>query len=161
MRSNIGVAVVAVIMVVRVNFAGQRMLPKQSGQVDAATVPYCELVVKDKKYDGKIVRVRGKFLTDFEESSLEGSDCPVPKDARFLKTWIDFDPSYDHLTKRKWRRKIEKVKWRQPVEVVFVGRYECSPGQGFGHEDMYPSRIVVMVAEYVGPVAKTEKQSGH
>jgi hypothetical protein len=139
------------------------VLQKKIDGLPVTDVDYCELV-RDKKYDGNVVRVRGIFTTDFEASLFESSDCPVPKDMNIPKTWIDFDSSYDRLTEKKWKHAIEKMRWRKPVEVIFIGRYEKKrdapsySGQGFGHMDMYLSRILLMKVEYVGRLPRRSKE---
>jgi hypothetical protein len=130
------------------------VLPKPTNKVEATQVEYCELQ-GNEKYDEKIVRVHGIYFTDFEESTLDSPNCTLP-DIRFntLRIWIRFDPSYNRLTDKRWQRAMEKVEWRHPVEVVFVGRYKHRTS---GHMDMYSSRLEVMMVEYVGSPARAAK----
>jgi hypothetical protein len=126
-----------------------------SSRLSAATVSYCDLLDDADHYDGALVRVRGVYSTDFEASELGSPECG---DLRFLSTWVDFDSDYERLSERKWRKELAQVKWRQPVDVVFVGRFEAKrenanrPGQGFGHMDMYVWRLVVISVEQVRPL---------
>ena len=129
----------------------------QTKVLNAPTVTYCDLLSSADRYDGTIVRVRGLYSTDFEASQFGSPECGG---LDLLSTWVDFDSDYERMTERKWQKKIEHVKWRQPVDVVFIGRFETKrsnasyPGQGFGHMDMYPWRIVVMSVEQVQALGK-------
>jgi len=121
----------------------------KAGGLTAPTVAYCDLLDDADRFDGSIVRVRGVYRTDFEASELGSPECGG---LHFLSAWVDFDSDYERLTERKWRRKVQQVKWRQGVDVVFVGRFEAK-GR-FGHQDMYGWRIVVMSVEQVQPLGK-------
>ncbi|HET9130714.1 MAG TPA: hypothetical protein VFO86_07200, partial [Terriglobia bacterium] len=123
----------------------------------APTVDYCELNRHKENYDGKIVRVRGVYWTDFEESTLASPFCDAPFMSSILRTWIEHAPEFDKLTDRKWRRKLHSTKWRTGLDVVFVGRFESTRHDrihGFGHLDGYSARIVVMSAELAQSLGK-------
>jgi hypothetical protein len=70
---------------------------------------------------------------------------------------VRYDPLFDKLTQRKWRKKLEHFKWRTGQDSVFVGRFESTRHdsiRGFGHMDMYRSQLVVMSAEQVQSLGK-------
>jgi hypothetical protein len=123
----------------------------------APTVEYCELWRHSEMYDGRIVRVRAVYMTDFEASTIASPACDIPISSFVGQTWVDYDPIFDKLTQRKWRKKLEHMKWRTGLDSVFVGRFESTRHDrihGFGHMDMYTSHLVVMSAEQVQSLGK-------
>jgi hypothetical protein len=65
---------------------------------------------------------------------------------------VEFGSSFDELTERNSRKKIQNSKWRIGLDVVFVGRFDTR-GR-FGHLNMYGDRLLVMSAEQVQPLGK-------
>ena len=129
----------------------------------APTVEYCELTRHDENYDGKVIRVRGVYITDFEASTISSPACDVPFSSFVGQTWVDFDAAFDKLTDRKLRKKLENSKWRTGLDVVFVGRFESTSRdgtRGFGHQDMYGARLVVMSVEQVQSLGKFSSLPG-
>ena len=96
-------------------------------------------------------------MTDLEASTISSPDCDVPFSSFIAQTWVKFDPAFDKLTERKWRKRLEDSEWRTGLDVVFLGKFESTRHdgiRGFGHQDMYGARLVVMSAEQVQPLGK-------
>src|SRR5437588_7666904 len=115
-----------------------------SSASDVQTIPFCELVRNPKIYDGKLVRVRAIFSSNFEKSVLSAPDCPAEA------TWLHVPDSYASCTKRKVQKKFEDAPWGQGRDVVIVGRLE-SKGS-YGHLGMYPYRFVATCVESIQPL---------
>jgi hypothetical protein len=156
--STRGITVLFVVVLLAGCFPRQVPGPssKLEGQIAAApTVTYCDLLDNSHRYDGSIVRIRGVYSTDFETSEMGSPEC---NGLHFLSAWVDFDSEYERLTKRTLRQKVKEVKWRQSVDVVFVGKFEAKGG--YGHQDMYAWRMVVMSVEQVQPLRQVSFSSG-
>ena len=111
---------------------------------DVKTVPFCDLVRDPKLYDGKLVRVRAIFSSNFEKSVLSAPDCPAEA------TWLHVPDSYASCTKRKVQKKFEDAPWGQGRDIVIIGRLE-SKGN-YGHLGMYPYRFVATCVENIQPL---------
>ena len=141
----------AVVTALAVTFQNGDTTKRTSRQLPDS-VPSVDLCQINGKYDHKLVRVRGLYRNDFEESSLSSPNCHVPH-----LTWVDFDDSYPSCTKERVRKKIDRIRKTngQPsVDVVFVGRFEFGGDRsgGYGHLDQYLTRLVVTCVEDVRPL---------
>jgi hypothetical protein len=121
----------------------------------APTVDLCDLWAHPDRHDGQLVRVRALYWTEFESSVVWSLACDYP--TLFMAIWVDYDPAFEHLTSRSVRKAREGLRWEHSADVVLVGRFEAKPRdgrtlRGFGHEDLYPHRIVVMSVERLQPI---------
>jgi hypothetical protein len=89
-----------------------------------------------------MVRVQAVYETDFEKSVITSPACPAPFP---LMIWVEFDDRWESRTPRKVRKKVSNVKWRVPLDVVFVGKIKTD-GE-YGHMDMYHIEIEVYRVE--------------
>jgi hypothetical protein len=115
-----------------------------SSSSDVQTVAFCELVRHPQTYEGKVVRVRAIFSSEFEKSALSAPDCPAEA------TWLHVPDSYASCTKRKVQKKFEENVGGPGRDIVIVGRFE-SKGN-FGHLGMYPYRFVATCVESIQPL---------
>lgn len=113
----------------------------QNPEQAAPTVSYCDLLRNSDLYNFKLVRVRALYETDFELSIINAPECWI------LKTWVDFDDNWEQRSSWRLRRAINGIRWRVPLDVVFVGKFE-SNGR-YGHMDMYGHRLTVFKVEAV------------
>ena len=103
-----------------------------------APVTYCELLEHAEKYENQVVRVDAMYETDFEKSVITSQACPTP----VPMIWVNFDEHWESRTTRKVRKTVSDLKWRVPLNVVFIGRFKTDGH--FGHMDMYPLLIEVL-----------------
>ena len=106
------------------------------------TVAYCDILQHSDKFKNKMVRVQAVYETDFEKSVINSPACPAPFPMRL---WVEFDERWESRTPRKVRKKVSNLKWRVPLDVVFVGKIKTD-GK-YGHMDMYPIEIEVYKVE--------------
>ncbi len=112
------------------------------GAIDAQTVEFCDLQKNTEKFNGKMVRVRALWKTDFEESTLSAPSCTYPRP--FI--WVDFEKSWESRTSWRFRHATDRVRWGMH-DVVFVGMIRT--GGHFGHQDMYSDVLQVYRVEGV------------
>jgi hypothetical protein len=121
-------------------FLGAGSIQSQSTGTDTVTrqivasakaVTYCELLEHSEKFKNQVIRVQAKYETDFEKSVITSASCPTP----VPMIWVDFDVQWESRTTRSVRKAVSNVKWRVPLDVVFIGRFKT--GGQYGHMDMY------------------------
>ena len=112
------------------------------GVTDAQTVEFCDLQKNTEKFNGKMVRVRALWKTDFEESTLSAPSCAYP----LPSIWVDFEKSWESRTSWRVRHATDRVRWGMH-DVVSVGMIRT--GGRFGHQDMYSDVIEVYRVEAV------------
>jgi hypothetical protein len=124
---------------------GRADAPDRRAAIHAQTVEFCDLQKNTEKLNGKMVRVRALWKTDFEQSTLTAPSCVFP-----LPTiWVDFEKSWESRTSWRHRHATNHVKWGMH-DVVFVGIMRT--GGRFGHQDMYSDVIQVHRVEAVRPL---------
>jgi hypothetical protein len=111
----------------------------------AQTVAYCDLLGHSEKFKNQMIRVRAVYETDFEKSVITSPSCPAPRPM----TWVTFDDHWESRTARRVRQTVSQVKWRVPLDVVFIGKFKAD-GR-YGQEDMYPLSIEVYKVEAATP----------
>lgn len=114
------------------------------------TVAYCDLLEHATKFRNQIIRVEAIYETDFERSVITSPSCPTP----VPMTWVTFNGQWESRTTPSVRKTVAKAKWRVPLDVVFVGKFETD-GR-CGHMDMYPLSLEVYKVE----VATVPKSAG-
>ena len=107
----------------------------------AQTVAYCDLLEHSEKFTNQMIRVLAVYETDFEKSVITSPSCPTP----LAMTWVTFDSHWESQTTRSVRKTVSKVKWRVPLDVVFIGEFKTD-GR-YGHMDMYPFSVEVYKVE--------------
>jgi hypothetical protein len=116
----------------------------------AQAVAYCDLLGHTEDFNNKMIRVRAIYEIDFEKSVITSPSCLTP----LPMTWITFDGDWESRTTRSVRKKVSKLKWGVPLDIVFVGKF-MTDGR-YGHMDMYPLSVEVYKAE----TATTPKNAG-
>ena|SRR5215469_578696 len=114
---------------------------------DVQTVSYCRLIENPRAYDGKLVRVRALYETDFEKISLTAPTCTTP----LPMTWVEFEGAWESRTGWRLRRGMTAAgsKWNVQTDVVLVGRFKS--GASFGHNGMYPFLLQIYKVEALKP----------
>jgi len=145
-------------------------------------VSVCDLVQRPAFYNGKMVRVRGKYVPGPADSIFDECHGPSPQGATLvftneigvlIKPPVPFKTRYDHDMKKflyylNARRKVKNppgvvaAPWANRkyclVTVTVTGRFDAvskedaSWGRGYGEAGEYPYRIVVESVS--NPVAK-------
>ena len=88
-----------------------------------------------------MIRVQAMYETDFEKSVITSASCPTP----LPMVWVDFDDHWESRTGRSVRKAVSNVKWRAPLDVVFIGKFKADGP--YGHMNMYPLLIEVYKVE--------------
>jgi hypothetical protein len=114
---------------------------------DAQTISYCHLIENPRAFDGKLVRVRALYETDFEKIALTAPACTTP----LPMTWVDIESAWESRTSWRLRRAMTAAgsKWNVQTDVVLVGRFKS--GAWFGHNGMYPFLLQVYKVEALKP----------
>ena len=114
---------------------------------DAQTITYCDLIKAPRAFDGKLVRVRALYETDFEKMALTAPACTTP----LPMTWVDFERAWESRTSWRLRRAMiaARSKWNLQTDVVLIGRFKA--GASFGHNGMYPFLLEVYKVEALKP----------
>jgi hypothetical protein len=115
---------------------------------DAPAIAYCQLIQNPRAFDGKLVRVRALYETDFEKMALTAPSCASP----LPMTWVDFENGWESRTSWRLRRAMTAAgsKWNVQTDVVLVGKFRSS-GASFGHNGMYPFLLQVYKVEALKP----------
>jgi hypothetical protein len=116
----------------------------------AQTVAYCDLLAHSEKFKNQMIRVQANYETDFEKSVITSPSCPTP----LPMMWVTFDVHWKSRTTRRVRKALSTMKWRVPLDVVFIGKFKAD-GR-YGHMDMYPLSIEVYKVE----TATTPRNAG-
>lgn len=115
--------------------------------IDAQTISYCDLIKNPRALDGKLVRVRALYETDFEKSALTSPACATP----LPMTWVDFEAAWESRTSWRLRRAMTaaRSKWNVQTDLVLVGKFKA--GASFGHNGMYPFLLQAYKVEALRP----------
>jgi len=116
-----------------------------SGIDNPQTVAFCDLLNNPQAFEGKLIRVRALYLTDFEKAVLTAPACAVPRPV----TWVSFEKSWESRTSWRLRHAMNGIKWNVESDVVLVGTFKT--GGPFGHLDVYPFLFEVYRVEAVKP----------
>jgi hypothetical protein len=120
----------------------------------AQTVAYCDLLEHPEKFKNQMIRVQAIYEADFEKSVITSPSCPLPFP---LMIWVEFDSHWESRTPRRARKTVLEVKWRLPLDVVFIGKF-MTDGR-YGHMDMYPLLTEVYKVEATTRPKKPEHPS--
>jgi hypothetical protein len=106
-------------------------------------VRYCDLVGHSSSHNNQIVRVRGIYSFNMENSALYDPACP-DEDAW---TWVEVE------TCSNFDEHSANLRRNQVAEVVFLGRFSGPSEQGYGHLNGYRYKLSVMRVEEMKPLA--------
>lgn len=113
---------------------------KENGSKDQIqTVSFCEVLKNPQNFDQKSIRIKAIYRYGFEWSELYCLDC---RDKGLV--WLDFEDSFDSLTKSKVRKNIKWSEKGRTVNIIAIGKFYTN-GK-FGHLGGYPYKFV---AEYI------------
>jgi hypothetical protein len=125
-------------------------VPKQ-----VPTVSFCELVRNPAHYDGKIVRLRVKYLGGGETRVIFDKKCE-------RKAWVEFDHVFDGCTAESVRKRFQHRDF-PATEGLFNGLWESEvitigmfvhDKQGLGHLNAYKYGFTMKWLEKVKRVPK-------
>ena len=114
------------------------------------TVSFCELVLDPVRYDGKIVRLRVKYLVGGETRVIYDKKCEG-------QAWVEFDHVFDTCTEKSVSQRLQRGD-SPPTEGLFNGLWESEvitvgmfahDKQGFGHLNAYKYEFTIKWVEKV------------
>ncbi len=117
----------------------------------AQSVAYCDLLEHSGRFKNHTIRVRAIYETDFEKSVITSPSCPTP----LPMIWVTFDGHWESRSTRSVRKAVSKARWRVPLDVVFIGKFNTD-GR-YGQMDMYRLSIEVYKVEAATTPKDTEK----
>ncbi|MGI8734507.1 MAG: hypothetical protein ACR2LM_14535 [Pyrinomonadaceae bacterium] len=100
---------------------------------------YCDVVRDSARHSDQIVRVRGKYFFNMENSALYDPACRNEDSW----TWVDYEPYSNFEDARRsagLRRAVE-------AEVVFLGKWSGPSAEGYGHLNGYRYKLSVFKVE--------------
>ena len=104
---------------------------------------YCDLVRDQRKRANEIVRVRGIYSFNQENSALDDPSCRNESSW----TWVEVGP-YSNFDV-----KTSGLKRGQPAEVIFAGRFSGPNKDGYGHLNCCQYELVLINVDEVIPLA--------
>jgi hypothetical protein len=119
------------------------------------TVSFCELVRNPARYDGKIVRLRVKYLVGGETRVIYDKKCEG-------KAWVEFDHVFDVCTEKSVRGRLQQ-RDPAPTEGLFNGLWESEvvtvgmfmhDKRGFGHMNGHKYQFTMKWVERVRKAPK-------
>jgi len=114
-----------------------------SALANLPVIGYCDLIHDGRSRNNEIVRVRGIYSFNMENSAL---DDPACRDEDSW-TWGEAEP-YSNFMAR-----AAALKRTQPAEVVFVGRFSGPNKEGYGHLNGYRYQLIVINVGELKPLA--------
>jgi hypothetical protein len=135
------------ILVVAVALLASVCMSRTDDLAEAQTTSYCQLIENSRAFDGKLVRVRALYETDFEKMTLTAPACASP----LPMTWVTFESAWESRTAWRLRRAMiaARSRWNVQTDVVLIGRFKS--GVSFGHNGMYPFLLQVYKVEALKP----------
>ncbi len=104
---------------------------------------YCDLVRDQRSRNNEIVRVRGIYSFNQENSALDDPGCRNENSW----TWVEGE-LYSTFTDR-----VAALKRTQPAEVVFLGKFSGPNEEGYGHMNGYRYQLMVINVDELKPLA--------
>ena len=104
-------------------------------------ISYCDLVRDTKNRFEQMVRVRGTYGYDMENSALGDEAC-----GQNIWTWVEAEPHSNFM------RATAGLKRGQSVDAVFLGRLSGPNYEGYGHLNGYRYRLEVVNVEELKPL---------
>jgi hypothetical protein len=104
---------------------------------------YCDLVRDGRTRNNEIVRVRGIYSSNMENSALDDPACR----SEDSWTWVEAEPYSNFMAH------AVALKRTQPAEVILVGRFSGPNKEGFGHLNGYRYQLIVINVDDIKPLA--------
>jgi hypothetical protein len=114
-----------------------------SALANLPVISYCDLIRKHRNRNNEIIRVRGLYSFNQENSALDDPACRNEDSW----TWVEGEP-YSNLIGR-----LATLKRNQPAHVVFVGRFSGPNKEGYGHLNGYRYQLAVINVDELKPMA--------
>jgi len=120
-------------------------------------IPYCDLVRDSARYENKIVRVRGVYSFNMENSTLDDPTCRSEN----AWTWIESEPysRFDESMKAFYDTYGARMKSRGNAEVIFLGKFSGPSDEGYGHLNGCQYRLSLMKVEEMKALALNAVES--
>lgn len=115
--------------------------PDLSVFANMPVISYCDLVRHSARYENKIIRVRGIYSFDMENSALDDPVCR----SQNSWTWVVSEP-YSHF---KDALSVANLRRGDRAEAVFLGKFSGPNEEGFGHLNGYRFQLSVMKVEEI------------
>src|ERR1051325_7107974 len=125
-------------------YPGPSAYPTKLDLSEFASLPvisYCDLVRDTTNRFEQLVRVRGVFSYNMENSALGDEAC-----GQNIWTWVEAEPRSNFM------RAIARLKPGQRADALFVGRLSGPNYEGFGHLNGYRYRLEVVNVEELKPL---------
>src|SRR5205814_105694 len=104
---------------------------------------YCDLVRDGRTRNNEIVRVRGIYWFNQENSVLDDPACRNEDSW----TWVESERYSNFMTR------VAALKRTQPAEVVFIGRFSGPNKEGYGHLNGCQYQLIVINVDELKPSA--------
>lgn len=108
-------------------------------------IAYCDLVRDSPRYENKIIRVRGRYSFNMENSTLDDPSCRR-EDAW---TWVEAEPysKFDESTKPFYDTYGAKMRAGGSADVIFLGKFSGPNDEGYGHLNCCRYQLSIMKVE--------------
>ena len=117
-----------------------------SALANLPVIGYCDLIRDGRTRNNEIVRVRGVYSSNMENSALDDPACRNEDSW----TWVEAEP-YSNFRSRI--SPVVALKGSQPAEVVFTGRLSGPNKEGYGHLNGYRYQLIVINVDELKPLA--------
>ena len=114
-----------------------------SALANLPVVGYCDLIRDGRTRANEIVRIRGIYWFNQENSVMDDPACRNEDSW----TWVEAEP-YSNFMAR-----VAALKRTQPAEVVFTGRFSGPNKEGYGHLNGYRYQLIVINVDELKPLA--------
>jgi hypothetical protein len=103
---------------------------------------YCDLVSNSARYENKVIRVRGVYSFNLENSALDDPACRSEN----VWTWIEYEPysRFQESMKPFYDTYGATMKSGGNAEVTFLGKFSGPNDEGYGHLNGYRYQLSVM-----------------
>ncbi|HEY2974171.1 MAG TPA: hypothetical protein VGJ48_16770 [Pyrinomonadaceae bacterium] len=108
-------------------------------------IPYCDLVRDSAGYENKVIRVKGIYSFNMENSALDDPTCRREN----AWTWVEFEPysRFDESMKSSYSTHGARMKSGGNAAVIFLGKFSGPSDEGYGHLNGCRYQLTVMKVE--------------
>jgi len=114
-----------------------------SALANLPVIGYCDLIRDGRTRNNEIVRLRGIYSFNMENSALDDPACRNEDSW----TWVEAE-SYSNFNSS-----TVGLKRNQPAEVVIAGRFSGPNKEGYGHLNGYRYQLIVVNVDEFKPLA--------
>jgi hypothetical protein len=123
--------------------------PDLSVFLNLPVAEYCDVVRNSARHSDQIVRVRGKYFFNMENSALYDPACR--NDDSW--TWVDYEP-YSNFEDA---RRAAGLRPAVEAQVVFLGKWSGPSAEGYGHLNGYRYKLSLLRVEAVKATASNAR----